>query len=137
DLVWAVLVTLVLALAVAALGARAWLPVVPVGQRAVLLPLFVLAALPWSLALATALQGERRLRAALRFVLVLVVITAGLGGAATVVPSLGFLVLLLPLIPLLLTVAAVVWAPLQRPWAGGLATALLLGWMLAVLFPLT
>ena len=137
DVVWAVLLVLVLGVAVAALGGRAWLPVVPQGLRAVLFPVFVLAALPWTLSLATSLQGHRRLRAAAWWVAVLLLVTVGLGIAAVVVPSLGFLVLLLPLVPVLLTVAAVLWAPLQRPWAAGLATAVLLGWMLAVLFPLT
>lgn len=136
DLVWAGLLVAVLALAVALLGSRAWLPVVPGGRRAVLLPVFVLATLPWTLALATSLQGWRRVGAAGWWLLVLLVATFGLGIAVTVVPALGFLVLLLPLIPLLLTVAASVWAPLQRPWAGGMASAVLIGWMLAVLFPL-
>jgi hypothetical protein len=136
DLVWAFLVVGVLAVAVAALGGRAWLPVVPGGLRAALLPALTLAALPWTLALATTLQGRRGVRAAARWLLVVAIVTVGLGIAATAVPALGFLVLLLPLVPALLTVAAVVWAPLQRPWAGGLATAVLLGWMLAVLFPL-
>jgi pimeloyl-ACP methyl ester carboxylesterase len=137
DLIWAALLVLVLALALAALGSRAWLPVVPGGSRTLLLPAFVVVVLPWTVALATSLQGHRGLRAALWWVVVLLLVTVGLGIAAAVVPALGFLVLLLPLVPVLLTVAAVVWAPLQRPWAGGLATAVLLGWMLAVLFPLT
>lgn len=136
DLVWAVMVVGVLALAIAALGGRAWLPVVPGGLRAALLPVLTLAALPWTLALATALQGRRGVRAAAWWLLVVAIVTIGLGVAAAAVPALGFLVLLLPLVPALLSVAAVVWAPLQRPWAGGLATAVLLGWMLAVLFPL-
>jgi dienelactone hydrolase len=137
DVVWALLLVGVLALAIAALGGRAWLPVVPTGLRAVLFPAFVVLVLPWALALATTLQGHRGGRAALWWLLVLLVVTVGLGVAATVVPALGFLVLLLPLVPVLLTVAAVLWAPLQRPWAGGIATSVLLGWMLSVLFPLT
>jgi dienelactone hydrolase len=137
DLVWAGLLVAVLALALAALGGRAWLPVVPAGTRAVLFPAFVVAVSPWTVALATSVQGHRGLRAALWWLVVLLLVTIGLGTAAVVVPSLGFLVLLLPLVPVLLTVAAVLWAPLQRPWAGGVATAVLLGWMLAVLFPLT
>jgi dienelactone hydrolase len=136
DGVWALLLVGVLALALAALGGRAWLPVVPTGLRAVLLPAFVVAVLPWTVALATSMQGRRGVRAVLWWVLVVLVVTVGLGIAAAVVPALGFLVLLLPLVPVLLTVAAVLWAPLQRPWAGGVATAVLLGWMLAVLFPL-
>jgi dienelactone hydrolase len=137
DAVWALLLVGVLALAIAALGGRAWLPVVPTGLRAALFPAFVILVLPWTLALATALQGHRGVRAALWWLLVLLVVTVGLGVAATVVPALGFLVLLLPLVPVLLTVSAVLWAPLQRSWAGGIATAVLLGWMLSVLFPLT
>ena len=136
DLGWAVVLLLVLAAALPALGSRVWLPGLPGGTRAWLLVLFVVLLVPWSVALATALQGPRGWRAVAWWVLVALVTTAGFALAASVIPSLGFLLLLLPLIPVLLTVAVTVWLPVQRPWAAGTATAVLLGWMLAILFPL-
>jgi dienelactone hydrolase len=136
DLGWAVVLVLVLTAALPALGSRVWLPALPGGSRAVLLVVFVALVLPWSMALATTLHGSRGWRAAGWWVLLALVTTAGFAVAASVIPGLGFLVLLLPLIPVLLTVAVAVWLPVQRPWAAGTATAVLLGWMLAILFPL-
>ena len=136
DFGWAAVLVLVLAAALPALGSRVWLPALPSGSRAWLLVAFVVLALPWSVALATTLQGPRGWRAVAWWVLLALVTTAGFGLAASVVPGLGFLALLLPLIPVLLTVAVAVWLPVQRPWAAGTATAVLLGWMLAILFPL-
>jgi len=136
DLGWAAVLVAVLAAALALLGARVWLPALPGGLRGGWLALFVVLLLPWSVALATTLQGARGWRALGGWTLLAVVTTGGFAAAALAVPSLGFLVLLLPLIPVLLTVAVIAWLPVQRPWSAGIATAVLLAWMLATLFPL-
>jgi dienelactone hydrolase len=136
DLGWAAVLVVVLAVGLAALGSRVWLPALPGGLRGGWFALFVVLLLPWSVALATTLQGSRGWRALGWWTLLAVVTTAGFAGAALAVSSLGFLLLLLPLIPVLLTVAVVAWLPVQRPWSAGIATAVLLAWMLAILFPL-
>jgi len=136
DLGWAAVLVVVLAGALAVLGARVWLPDLPSGTRGVWFGAFALLALPWSVALATTLQGARGWRAVAWWLALAAVTTGGFAGAAVAVPSLGFLLLLLPLIPVLLTVAVVAWLPVQRPWSAGIATAVLLAWMLAILFPL-
>ncbi|MGM0616879.1 MAG: alpha/beta hydrolase family protein [Actinomycetota bacterium] len=136
DLGWAAVLVLLLAAALAALGSRVWLPALPGGPRAGWFALFVVLLLPWSVALSATLQGARGWRALGWWTLLAVVTTGGFAAAAVAVPSLGFLLLLLPLIPVLLTVAVVAWLPVQRPWAGGIAMAVLLAWMLAILFPL-
>jgi hypothetical protein len=59
-----------------------------------------------------------------------------LGAAADVVPGLGFLILVLPLLPLILAATTTVAVGVDRPWATGPATAVFLGWLLAMLFPL-
>ena len=136
DLGWAAVLVVVLAAALALLGARVWLPALPGGSRAVWRGLVVVLVLPWSVALATTLQGVRGWRALGWWTLLAVVTTGGFAAAALAVPSMGFLLLLLPLIPVLLTVAVIAWLPVQRPWSAGIATAVLLAWMLAILFPL-
>lgn len=136
DLGWAAALVVVLAAALAVLGARVWLPALPGGLRAAWFGAFTVLALPWSVALATTLQGVRGWRALGWWLLLAAVTTGGFAVAAVAVPSLGFLLLLLPLIPVLLTVAVVAWLPVQRPWSAGVATAVLLAWMLAILFPL-
>jgi len=59
-----------------------------------------------------------------------------LGAAAIVVPGLGFLLLVLPLLPLILAATAVIAVGVDRPWATGTAGAVFVGWLLAMLFPL-
>jgi dienelactone hydrolase len=137
DLGWALVLVAVLAIALAGLGSRVWLPALPGGARAGWFVLFVVLVLPWSVALGTTLQGPRGWRAVGWWILLAAVTTGGFAGAAIAVSSLGFLLLLLPLIPVLLTVAVVAWLPVQRPWSAGIAMAVLLAWMLAILFPLT
>jgi dienelactone hydrolase len=136
DLGWAVVALLVLVAAFGVVGALVWLPWWPGARRLLYLPAFTLLLLPWTLALASSLQGQRRLRAVGWWLAVSVVLLVTLGAAATVVPGLGFLLLLLPLLPAVLALTVVVCSPLQRPWAAGLATAVFLGWTMAILFPL-
>ena len=136
DVAWAVVLIAVLLLALASLGTRVWLPGAPSGVRLPLAVLFTVAVAPWTLALATTIQGPRGLRAAGWWAVLLGVVTTGLAVAASVLEPLRFLLLLLPLIPVLLTTAVVAFLPLQRPWAAGGAMAVLLAWLMAVLFPL-
>jgi hypothetical protein len=65
-----------------------------------------------------------------------VVLLLTLGATSSVVPGLGFLALVLPVLPLVLGLTVLVTVPVQRPWAAGLATAGFLAWLLAVLFPI-
>lgn len=135
DAGWAVL-TGGVAVALGATAALAWLPWWPTGVRVVLVPVLALACLPLLLGAATALQGRHGGAAVAVWAGVAGAVTVGLGVAALVVPGLGFVLLLLPLIPPVLGLLLAVAGPLDRPWAGAGAGALLLGWLLAVLFPL-
>ena len=135
DVGWAVLAAGA-AVALGASAATAWLPWWPTGPRAGLVPVLTLACLPFGIGVGTALQGRRGAAALGRWAVVAGVVTAGLALLAFVVPGVGFLVLLLPLTPPLLGLVAAVAAPMQRPWAGGVGGAVLLGWLLAVVFPL-
>jgi dienelactone hydrolase len=136
DAGWGLVLLGVLVVAFGLLAARVWLPFLPTVQRAVLAVPLALAALPWTLAFATVVDGRRGWRLAGRWAVVVVTLLVTLGLAAVLVPALGFLVLLLPLLPGLLALTAVVTTPVARPWAGALASATFLGWTMAVLFPL-
>ncbi len=135
DVGWAVLAGLV-AVGLGATTALAWLPWWPTGPRVLLVPVLALACLPALLGATTALQGRRGGAAVATWAALAVVLTVGLGAAALVVPGLGFVILLLPLIAPVLGLLLAVAAPLDRPWAGAAAGSVLLGWLLAVLFPL-
>lgn len=135
DAGWAVLTGLV-GVALGAAAALAWLPWWPTGVRAGLVPVLALACLPMTVGAATALQGRRGASAVGTWAVVAGLLTLGLGLAAVVVPGVGFLILLLPLVPAVLGLLLALAAPLDRPWAAGTGGAVLLGWLLAVLFPL-
>lgn len=135
DAGWAVL-TGAVGVGVGAAAALAWLPWWPVGTRAALVPLLALACLPVTVGAATALQGRRGAAAVGTWAVVAGLLTLGLGLAAVVVPGVGFLILLLPIVPAVVGLLLALAAPLDRPWAAGAGGAVLLGWLLAVLFPL-
>jgi hypothetical protein len=65
-----------------------------------------------------------------------IVVAGGLLLLLVLVPSLGFLMLLLPILPLLLGILAVAGAASDRAWAYGLGGALFIGWVIAAVFPL-
>lgn len=136
ELGWAAAVTGVLVLAVGAVAASVWLPWWPPAVRAAWIAPLALAVWPWTLALAAAGAGRRGPAAAGWTTAVVAVTVVGLGAAAALVPGLGFVLLLLPVIPLVFVLAVVVWLPVDRPWAGAVGTAVLVGWLTAVLFPL-
>ena len=130
----AVLVGLVVAFGV--LAHRTWLPWFPIAPRVAPAAAFAVLVLPWTLALAATLQGRRGVSGFLWWAGITAGLLVGVGAAALVVPGLGFVALVLPLLPAVLGLTQVVWAPLERPWAAGLGSAAFLGWLLAVLFPL-
>lgn len=135
DLGWALLATLLL-VGLGATSTLAWAPWWLGGVRIGTAAVLSLLVLPYSLAASSLLFG-RRGRGALgawAWSSLMVVIT--LGVAAAVVPGLGFLLLVLPLLPVVLGVSALAALGVDRPWASGFASAVLLGWLLAMLFPL-
>jgi dienelactone hydrolase len=136
DLGWGILAAVVL-VTVGALGTRAWLAWSPSGPRVALIAPLVVAVFPFLLATMSVLQGRRGVRLATGWAAIAVMTTLTLGSAAFTVPGLGFLVLILPLVPLVLALVVAVGAVMDRPWAGALAGSTFLGWLLAVLFPLS
>jgi hypothetical protein len=93
--------------------------------------------LPWQLAAAQAGVGRRRGQRAAVWLGHTVVVLAGLYLLLLLVPGLGFVVLIMPVIPLVLALLAIPGARVDAVWSVGLANALFFGWLLALLFPLT
>lgn len=133
---WALVLLGVLVVGFGLLASRVWLPFWPAASRLPHLAVFALLLLPWTLAFAVSVRDRRGVRGLGWWAAVAVVTVATLTTLATVVPELGFVTVLLPLLLAVLALLQVLWAPLGRPWAGGLAGAVFLGWLLAVAFPL-
>jgi len=135
DAGWLLLATAVLVLLGGSAGlawAPWWLPTVRLGPALLLM----ICMLPFSIAAATMLHGRRGRAALGAWAGSAAVVAVTLGATALVVPGLGFLLLVLPLLPVILAVTSVIAVGVDRPWATGVAGAVFIGWLLAMLFPL-
>ncbi len=136
ELPWAVVTAGVLVAAVGLLAPRVWLPFWPDLVRIGYVPAFALAALPFTLAFTASARGRRGWHG-LGWYLLVAALVLGLSAlTAAIIPALSLVSLVLPLLPLCLGLTMVVWSPIQRPWAGAVAAAVLIGWLPAVTLPL-
>jgi hypothetical protein len=135
DVGWSMLAVAVL-VGVGASTTLAWAPWWLGGVRATAAALLTIMMLPAMVALASLLHGRRGRAALAVWLWTSGAILVTLGAAAVVVPGIGFLILVLPLLPLVLAATTAVAVGLDRPWASGGAAAVFVGWLLAMLFPL-
>ncbi len=135
DLGWAGL-TVMMLIGLGATTTLAWAPWWLGGERIVNAVLLAVLVLPFSVAAASSLHGRGGRSALLAWLLTAAAVVVTLGAAAVVIPSLGFLLLVIPLLPLVLAATTAAAVGVDRPWATGAANAVLLGWLLAMLFPL-
>lgn len=136
DLVWGIGLFLVLTLAFGVMAQYVWLPWWLNLPRLARWPFLSLACLPWFLAAGMAQRGASAGKRVLWWLAQSIVVAGGLLLLLVLVPSLGFLMLLLPILPLLLGILAVAGAASDRAWAYGLGGALFIGWVIAAVFPL-
>ena len=136
DLAWGVGLFAVLTLAFGVMAHYVWLPWWLNLPRLARWPLLALACLPWFLAAGMAQRGAGAGARVLWWLAQSIAVTGGLFLTLMLVPSLGFLLILLPLMPLLLGIVAVAGAASGRAWAYGLGGALFIGWIIAAVFPL-
>lgn len=113
-----------------------WIPWWLIPERLVRWPFMALAALPWLLAAGLVQHRASALRRAGWWLLQTVVIVAGLGLAVVASPGLFFIVLLMPVIPVISAIMAIAGAAIDRPWSYALGNALFFGWLLVAVFPL-
>lgn len=135
DIGWALLATAVL-VGLGASSTLAWAPWWIGGPRVTAAVLLTVLLIPYSVAAASLLHGRRGRHAVAVWAVSSLAVVATLGAAAVVVPGLGFLILVMPLLPVVLGVTVVAAVGVDRPWASGTASAVLVGWLLAMLFPL-
>lgn len=136
DIAWGLVLFALLWVAFGLMAQFVWLPWMLNAERLVRWPFMAAAVLPWLLASGLV---QHRARPAARlgwWALQSAVIVAGLGLAVALVPGLFFIVLLMPVIPIVLGVMAVAGAAIDRPWSYALGNALFFGWLIVSLFPL-
>lgn len=118
------------------LGHFVWLPWLLIPARLVRWPLWALACLPWLLAAGYAQQGQSGRMQALGWLAHSLFLALGLLTAVYLVPGLFFVLLILPVLPLVLAVLSLAGRSMNDGWAFGLGGALFFGWLLLALFPL-
>ncbi len=124
-------------IAFGALGHFVWLPWLLIPARLLRWPLWALACLPWLLAAGYAQEGQRGRQQALWWLAHSVMLALGLLLAVYLVPGMFFVLLILPVLPLLLAVLSLAGRSVNDGWAFGVGGALFFGWLLLALFPLT
>jgi len=136
DALWGLVLFAALTLAFGVMADRVWLPWWLIAPRLARWPFVALAALPWLLAAGLAQHRATALRRAAWWLAQTVVIVAGLGLAVVINPGLFFIVLLMPVIPVIAGIMAVAGTAIDRPWSYALGNALFFGWLLVAVFPL-
>jgi hypothetical protein len=118
------------------LGQLVWLHWLLIPRRLLLWPLSVLLLLPWFLAVGEAVQGAGVAGWFGWWLGHTVALAAGLWLAIRLSPELGFISLILPMLPIILGLQALVTAPYRKRWPFALSGALFMGWLFLAVFPL-
>ena len=118
------------------LGNYVWLPWIIIPKRLILWPLGVLLSLPWMMAVAQAVLPTSRLGRALWWLGYTLVLVGGLFLALRLNPELGFLILILPVFPVVLGLHALMAGPYRWRVSFALGGALFIGWLVLAVFPL-
>lgn len=124
-----------LSLAFGVMAQFVWLPWLLIPSRLVMWPFVAAAVFPWLLAAGLSQHNQSAARRAGWWLLQTVVIVAGLALTVVLSPGLFFVILLIPVIPLVLGIMAVAGAAFSGPWRFALGNALFFGWILVAVFP--
>jgi pimeloyl-ACP methyl ester carboxylesterase len=123
-------------LGVGLLGQMVWLHWLLIPARLVLWLLGSLLLLPWFLAVGEAAVRATGFARAGWWLAHSALLVGGLLLALSINPALGFLILILPLLPVLLALHALAAAPYRGSWAFTLSGAMFLSWTILAVFPL-
>jgi pimeloyl-ACP methyl ester carboxylesterase len=118
------------------LGSYVWLPWMLIPERLWLWLLGAILILPWLLAVGQAVLPTGRLGRAVWWFVYSVILLGGLFLALSLNPELGFLILILPVFPVVLGLHALAAGPYRWRWTFTLGGALFLSWIVIAVFPL-
>jgi len=123
-------------LGVGLLGHYVWLPWLLITRRLLLVPVSVLIVLPWFLAIGEALHGEGFLARLCGWLWHSLVFAGGVVLSQRLIPELSFLLLILPLIPVVIGLVELVTARLRGSWPFAISGALYMSWMILAVLPI-
>lgn len=137
DLAWGLALFALFWIAFGALGHLVWLPWLLIPARLARWPLLAAALLPWTLAAGYAQQAASPQKRFLWWLGQSIALLAGLGTAVFLAPELFFVVLVLPVLPIVIGIMMVGGTAVDRPWAYALGGAAFFAWLLVAVFPLS
>lgn len=118
------------------LGSYVWLPWILIPKRLIWWPVGFALALPWWVAVAQAVLPTRRLGRLAWWLTYSLIFVGALFLAIRLNPELGFLILILPVFPLVLGLHALAAGPFRWRAPFVLGAALFIGWLVLAVFPL-
>ena len=113
-----------------------WLPWLLIPRRLILWPLGIVLTLPWFLAAGETVRGTGLGGRVGWWVGHSLVLAVTLFLALQLNPTLGYLILILPMFPIIVGLHAMAAAPYRRSWPFAISGALFVSWMLLAVFPL-
>lgn len=113
-----------------------WLPWLLIPQRLIRWPVGASLAFMWFAAIGASLRGEGLRGRILGWLAHTVLLTAGLILSERLLPDLGVLILVLPVLPALLGLVELATARLRGWWPYAMSGALFLSWTLLAVFPI-
>jgi len=113
-----------------------WLPWLLIPRRLILWPLGIVLTLPWFLAAGETVRGSGLGSRTGWWLAQTLVLAVALFLALQLSPGLGYLILILPMFPIITGLHALAAAPHRGSWAFAVSGALFVSWMLLAVFPL-
>ena len=136
DLVKSLVAFLALWLGVGLLGNFVWLPWLLIPGRLVLWIPATILTLPWFLAFGQAASRAKPIGQIGWWLFQVIVVIGGFYLALSLNPELGFIFIILPVMPIMLALQSLAISPRHGSWAYGLSGAMFTAWLLLAVFPL-
>ncbi len=136
DLLKGLITFLALWLGVGLLGNFVWLPWLLIPERLRLWIPASIIAFPWFLVFGEAARPSKRLAQVGWWLAQVAVIVGSFFLALSLTPGLGFIFIILPVIPLMLGLQSLAISPRQGSWPYALSGAMFTAWLLLAVFPL-
>lgn len=118
------------------LGRSIWLEWLLIPKRLILWPLGAVFLLPWFLMVGELIKGSNLSGLIGWWLVHSLIVIIGLLLSISLIPSMGFLILILPIVPILLALHMLFSIPWGRGWAFGISGSMFISWTLFAVFPI-
>jgi pimeloyl-ACP methyl ester carboxylesterase len=120
-----------------AMAQESWLQWWLIPARLRLWPILAIACFPWFFASGIVQEQASRMQRVLWWFAQSIALTLGLTITLILVPKLGYLALIIPVIPIVFAILSYAGSQVREAWRYAIASALFFGWTIASVFPLS